>query len=82
VSNRARYEHEIKKAKTMFNVEPDKPDYWRGYILGLMRSHYGDEFCTPDQHNQWSLLVNHPDESQQQLGKGYMDGLIALVKNI
>jgi hypothetical protein len=62
MSDRARYEHEIMSAKTMFNVEPDKSDYWRGYILGLMRSHYGENFCTTEVHEQWSHLVDDPDE--------------------
>ena len=69
------------EAETKMKADVEKNYYWRGYIRGLRRAHYGEAFGTAADHTLWSQMVNDPDVDWQQMGFGYRDGLAALDKS-
>jgi hypothetical protein len=78
MSDEAKFLHLMLKAEAMCEIDTEKADYWRGYMRGLRRAHHGEKFGTGVEHEKWSRLVTDTDESRQQMGRGYLDGLAAL----
>ena len=64
-------------AVTMLGVEtdPNKLNYWNGYLRGLRRAQFGDLFGTEAEHKLWLSLENDSDLSRRARGRGYQDGL-------
>ena len=52
-------------------------DYWRGYIRGLQRAHYGGSFATEADHELWYSFADRDNVQDQRRGQGYRDGLRA-----
>jgi hypothetical protein len=71
------FQSEMLRAQTMQRLEhePNKVDYWLGYMRGLRRSFHGLAFGSAAEHEMWLSLVGDDDESRNQRGLGYHDGL-------
>jgi len=54
-------------------AEPERAEYWAGYIRGLRRAYHGENFGTEVEHKRWLSCINDRDE---QRGQGYRDGLV------
>ena len=65
------FESEMLRAQAM---QPERPEYWAGYIRGLRRAHHGEAFGTPEEHCLWLSLVADDDEARRERGYGYIDG--------
>ena len=72
-----RFEHEMNRAKTFQKLEPDRADYWVGYMRGLRRAYHGENFGTPEEHASWmGAKDNYGDDPVRRArGEGYRDGL-------
>lgn len=74
--NRQRFQSEMRRAETMRRtIDPDRSDYWAGYLRGLRRLYHGENFGTPEEHDLWLSLVDRDDDRSRQRGRGYRDGL-------
>jgi len=59
-------------AKTFQEVVPDRSDFWYGFQRGLRRLYHGENFGTPEEHEQW---MNCRDgEYRRDLQTGYRAG--------
>ncbi len=58
-----------------FEDDPEKSNWWAGYIRGLRRAHHGDRFGTEEEHDQWILFIDSDDPLRSALGRGYKSGL-------
>lgn len=77
----------MRRADTMRRAEndPERADWWAGYIRGLRRAHHGEQFGTQSEHEMWMSLglVTGNMTSKQAvhsasraaLGRGYRAGL-------
>ena len=73
--DKSKFETEMRRADIMRTAEPNKSEYWSGYQRGLRRALHGENFGTDIEHNQWLDAINADDDSHQQRGLGYRDGL-------
>ena len=48
---------EMTKAKTFYELG-ERADFYRGYMRGLRRRYYGDNFGEPGEHEKWLALVD------------------------
>lgn len=70
------FKFEMRRAETMRKyTEPERSEYWTGYIRGLRRAYHGEKFGNAAEHNFWMDAKNSLDESRKQRGQGYCDGL-------
>lgn len=71
-----KFKSEMRRAEIMRQEsDPDRAEYWVGYIRGLRRAYHGDKFGTEDEHKAWFNALNGDHEYQKQRGRGYRDGL-------
>jgi len=68
------FHSEVLRAQTLSRLDPDKQDYYAGYIRGLRRRYHGATFGTDAEHATWLALVDDADESRAARGRGYCDG--------
>ncbi len=68
------FNSQLSYAQTMKNMEPDK-QYWTGYMRGLRRGYYCDNFGTKAEHLSYMAAFNSIDPDRKQLGTGYRDGI-------
>lgn len=61
-----KFKEELGKAKYFQKCDDEKRDYWMGYILGLNRGFYGENFQCP-----FDVLIS----SKEPKGAGFRDGL-------
>jgi hypothetical protein len=73
----ARFRSEMSKADTFRHLEPERAEYWAGYMRGLRRQYHGEAFGTDEEHRLWLASVDSDDVMRQQRGAGYRDGLAA-----
>lgn len=73
--NQKEFESEMGKAKGMKIAEPDRVDFWDGYIRGLRRGYHGEKFGTDEEHQLWWNLTDDDDESRAARGQGYRVGI-------
>ena len=59
------FESEMLRAQAM---QPERPEYWAGYIRGLRCAHHGEAFGTPEEHCLWLSLVADDDEAKRLIG--------------
>ncbi|MBU1014786.1 MAG: hypothetical protein KKG99_17465 [Bacteroidetes bacterium] len=65
----------MKAAETFLNHEPEKFEYWEGYIRGLHRNCKGSSFGTDAEHMSWlGLNTDTGDYRRYQRHQGYRDG--------
>jgi hypothetical protein len=71
-----KFKSEMRQAEAMRRTaEPERAEYWAGYIRGLRRAYHGEKFGTDEEHEKWLAAANSRDESRKQRGLGYRDGL-------
>jgi hypothetical protein len=71
-----KFKSEMRRAEAMRrSAEPERAEYWAGYIRGLRRSYHGEKFGTSEEHTLWLSLTDRQDEACRQRGYGYRDGL-------
>ncbi len=70
------FEHEMGRAKTMQQVEPENQEYWVGYQQGLRRAYHGEKFGAAEEHILWWRAADENDISRQARGKGYRAGFM------
>lgn len=71
-----KFKSEMRRAETMRRTaEPERAEYWAGYIRGLRRAYHGEKFGTAEEHSIWMTLAMRDDERSKQRGRGYTDGL-------
>jgi hypothetical protein len=71
------YDHEMLRAKTIKQGEPDKAEYYAGYMRGLQKAYKGGGFGVDREHNRWMKLIYNTNAKQHARGLGYRDGLQA-----
>jgi len=70
------FQSEMSRAKTLGRLasDPNQADYHAGYIRGLRRNYYGEQFGSQQEHELWLGLNDDLDESRSARGRGYRDG--------
>jgi hypothetical protein len=63
---------EDRRAESMRRTDNDNQPYWIGYLRGLRRRHYGENFGTNEEHQLW--LTANGDDICEQRSNGYRDG--------
>ena len=71
------YDQEMLKAKTIRQEQPEKEDYYAGYMRGLRRGFHGGGFGVDREHTRWMNLIFNTSIRKQASGQGYRDGLEA-----
>ena len=75
----ARFMTEMNKAHILRKSDK-RSDYWDGFSRGLRRAYHGALFGTEQEHAHWlSLASDGGDESSRERGRGYRDGMAALL---
>lgn len=70
------FQLEMRRAKMMIPLEPDRIHWWTGYQRGLRRAYHGEKFGTVAEHKKWwSLADETGDEWRVQRGLGYRAAL-------
>jgi hypothetical protein len=69
--DRNAFENEIYKARELKKVGK-KPEYWTGYMNGLRRRFFGEDFGTPQEHRIW--LTGNGNKLNKLRAQGYRDG--------
>ncbi len=79
---RAQYMNLIRAADCLIRSEDQKPlrGYWTCYKAGLRRGYYGARFVSDEAHELNVGLCSAADEERQVLGRGYSNGLAAIVR--
>ena len=76
----ARFMAEMDKAHVL-RKSGARPDYWDGFTRGLRRAYHGALFGTEEEHAHWlSLASDGGDESSRERGRGYREGMAALLE--
>ena len=78
--DRAVFHSRLIQASTMLRAWPEDFQYWRGYVRGLRRLHFGASFCTDAEHDLWLAAADSLDRESAELGRGYRDGLAAIAQ--
>jgi hypothetical protein len=72
-----KFKSEMRRADEMRRfINPDRAEYWAGYIRGLRRAYHGEKFGTSEEHKLWMDVTDSQDQIRQQRGMGYRDGLL------
>lgn len=56
-------------------TDPERAEWWAGYMRGLRRAHHGDEFGTTAEHELFYSAAESANPSRATLGRGYRAGL-------
>ena len=80
--DKAKFEHEMSRARTFQDLEPNRAEYWIGYARGLRRAYHGESFGTAEEHALWSAAADSDDLLRQQRGEGYRDGLQGTARTV
>jgi hypothetical protein len=67
------FKREMLKAETLACGD-GRQNYWLGYRRGLRRWFYGNAYSNDADHSTWMAMVNHPDATRREIGRGYWDG--------
>jgi hypothetical protein len=71
-----KFKSEMRRAETIRRAaEPERAEYWAGYIRGLRRAYHGKKFGTAEEHKLWMDAADSSDEMRKQRGLGYRDGI-------
>lgn len=72
-------------------TDPERADWWTGYMRGLRRAHHGENFGTKSEHQMWLSLgeITAGMDSKQAvhsasraaLGRGYRAGLTLTMRD-
>ena len=68
----------LRMAEKLYKVETDPllRSYLFGYIQGIRRSIYGEEYGTKEEHDIFhSIPEDDSDPQRREIGRGYRDGL-------
>ena len=70
------FESLMRQAHTLQAITPDpeKQDWYVGYMRGLRRAHHGEAFGTQEEHERYLALR----QDRQSVGDGYRRGLAGL----
>ncbi|HNS91268.1 MAG TPA: hypothetical protein PLP82_03445 [Deltaproteobacteria bacterium] len=71
---RKQFDHEMQEARSIRQSDPDKADYFAGYIRGLRKAYRGGSFGVDKDHNLWMSLIFDADKKRHARGLGYRDG--------
>lgn len=55
--------------------DPVRAEWFVGYVRGLRRAHYGENFGSPGEHEMWMAATESDDPRRAALGCGYHAGL-------
>lgn len=69
----------IRQARLYLRLESDpaRQAWLEGYLRGLHRRAYGEQYGTPAEHERWMALADDPhDAARAARGRGYRAGLI------
>lgn len=71
------FQSEMRRAQAMQQLshDPERSEYYAGYLRGLRRAFHGAQFGTAGEHALWLGLIGDADEARNQRGLGYRDGL-------
>lgn len=59
-------------AKTFYEIDSERSDFWRGFQRGLRRLYHGENFVTDEEHEQCINCAR--GEYRKQLQTGYRAG--------
>ena len=69
------FDQEMQRIKSLMSADPDRTDYFTGYIRGLKRAYSGGKFGIDNMHNLWMNLIFDTDMRKHARGLGYRDGM-------
>ena len=61
--------------------DPERADWWTGYMRGLRRTHHGERFGTQSEHELWLSAIESTDSQRAALGRGYRAGLTLTMRD-
>jgi len=67
-----KFQQEIQRAMAS---KIENPDYWIGFLHGVMRRLGGKKYVSDDKHELWMSLFDDIDKYKSERGRGYRDGL-------
>jgi hypothetical protein len=82
MAQKAMTEHDFQRnlaaAETLARIAQNSVEYnfWVGYIRGLRRFYYGENFGTKDEHSHLIAACDSSYQAEKMLGMGYRAGLI------
>ncbi len=71
---RKQFDQEMQEARSIQQADPEKVDYYAGYIRGLRKAYKGGSFGVDKDHNLWMSLIFDTDTKRHARGQGYRDG--------
>jgi hypothetical protein len=74
---RPEFEELIARVAGFIHADPRHAGYWRGYLRGLQRAHYGDREVGNAEHGAWLRLAEDADPEKALRGRGYCNGVTA-----
>lgn len=69
------FKNEMGMAQSYLALQPDRSEYWRGYIRGLRKAYHGENFGTAIEHAAYCEAIYSEYPDRKMLGQGYRDGL-------
>ena len=72
---RKQLDQEVQRIKALQSADPDRADYFTGYMRGLKRAYSGGKFGIDNMHNLWMKLIFDANKKKRARGLGYRDGL-------
>jgi hypothetical protein len=72
------FQDRLRVAQGNYEAESE-PLYWCGYARGLRRAYLGRRFSTDTDHLAWLEFKEDQDPCGAELGRGYRDGLTAVI---
>jgi hypothetical protein len=69
------FKNEMRMAQAYQGLQPDRSEYWKGYIRGLRKGYHGENFGTAIEHAAYCEAIYSEYTERKMLGQGYRDGL-------
>ncbi len=82
MAQKAMAEHDFQRnmaaAEILSRIAQNSGDYnfWVGYVRGLRRFHYGENFGTEEDHSHLIVAYDSSYQAEKMLGMGYRAGLV------
>jgi hypothetical protein len=75
------FKEQLQLAKENYQPAASEQLYWCGFARGLRRAYLGRRFSTDTDHFAWLEFRDDADPCVAELGRGYRDGLAAVVSS-
>jgi hypothetical protein len=73
------FANELQRIESMAFAQNVDAIYWSGFKRGLLRAYHGQRFSSNTDHYAWLDFPHDRDPVVAALGRGYRDGLEAVI---